>query len=607
MTVKGNIGKGMMALLAAVAVLAGCCKTAIEEPIDNDWQLLTGDKPLRFASAVQEEKGTKAPITDGSLPSGASFGVFAYYQPGTIGGTSGTWSDSKTPNIMKNQAVAFDGTDYNYSPLRYWPANEENTISFWAYYPYNSEVTTTTGVPSVRFTADGETDFMTTDLHEDLYYDACAGIVPLVFKHRLVYVSFKVVSPESGVTLESMKLTGIRNAGTYNHTTGWVLDDASTADYPVVVSSDIPLSSDPVSISKSLCLVPQTFVADGQKLEVTYSKDGGAPVTKTIGLNAAGQPIWGPNDHIVYTINVLHGTITQDGWTDSSHYVGVMADLPQVTIHFGSVSNKNISDLGDNVTFTSVNNNVATVQKVGGKWKIVPRGVGEAKITMTVTDPDGLFAPASFTQTITVAPSWWKVLNLTVAYGDDYVISDGNDQYIMGTSGIRSGGIFGATRKYYVMEPVALSPTPMFEGKYFTADHSSNSFVFGAGSAGRFSIRRGSDNYLYPRGHDILNILGFVWQETNDNDGLYLKDGDPPSNRTKDCWKLKGDGANISFQAYTSNRESGKYINYNSSNQYFDNNGGSSDYNHLWKKCDSIDDIVTNCRYDATNWPSVTP
>lgn len=486
-----------MALLAAAAVIAGCSKTVVEEPIDNEWQLLTGDKPLRFASAVQEEKGTKAPIIDVSLSSGASFGVFAYYQPGNLETyEGGRWNTSRVPNIMKNQQVNYDGSAYTYSPVRYWPANEENTISFWAYYPYNSEVTTTAGVPSVHFTADGETDFMTTDLHEDLYYDACAGIVPLVFKHRLVYVSFKLVSPESGVTLKSMKLTDIKNAGTYNHAAGWVLD-ASTAEY-TVVSSDILLSSDPESISKSLCLVPQTFVADGQKLEVTYSKDGGAPVTKTIDLKAAGQPSWGPNDHIVYTINVLQGTITQDGWTDSSHYVGVMADLPTVTIYFGS-DDKSISDPGVNVTFTSANSSVATVQKVDGEWKIVPRGVGEAQITMTVTDPKGLFAPASFTQTITVQPAWWKVLNADIENSGIYAISDFSDTHLMTTTGTyREVGtmLLSDGSRYYNIEQEDFSPVKVSNLAYFTSTNYGYKFSI---EDGRYSLQNSSSSYLLPQ------------------------------------------------------------------------------------------------------------
>lgn len=571
-----------MALLAAVAVLAGCSKTAIEEPIDNDWQLLTGDKPLRFASAVQEEKGTKAPITDGSLPLGASFGVFAYYQPGTIGGTSGTWSDSKTPNIMKNQAVAFDGTDYNYSPVRYWPANEENTISLWAYYPYNSEVTTISGVPSVHFTADGETDFMTTDLHEDLYYDACAGIVPLVFKHHLVYVSFKLVSPESGVTLKSMKLTDIQNAGTYNHAAGWVLD-ASTADYPVV-SSDIPLSSDPVSISKSLCLVPQTFVADGQKLEVTYSKDGGAPVTKTIGLKAAGQPSWGPNDHIVYTINVLQGTITQDGWTDSSHYVGVMADLPTVTIHFGSVSNKSVSELGDNVTFTSANSSVATVQKVDGTWKIVPRGEGTATITMTVTDPDGLFAPASFTQTITVQPAWWKVLEADVVDSGEYAISDNTDAHLMTTTAnYRQVGnlIVSDGSRYYNIEQEDFSPTKVNNRAYFTSTN--YGYIFSI-EAGRYSLQNSSSSYLLPQQRGDLYI--WRWRYIDPYDGLYLSSSTPANS-----WRISRNGNNFSFKASPGGSDKNQYINYNTTYNYFDCTGTASSYVHLWRKCVNIAEV----------------
>lgn len=116
-----------------------------------------------------------------------AIGVFAYL------------NDSDTPNFMNNQKVTYDGANWNYSPVKYWPNNEKDELSFYAYYPY-------------RETADGDTikaesssndkltinyccpnaniDLMAIKKLADLKYSAHQGQVPFAFKHLLARVKF---------------------------------------------------------------------------------------------------------------------------------------------------------------------------------------------------------------------------------------------------------------------------------------------------------------------------------------------------------------------------------------------------------------------------------
>lgn len=67
------------------------------------------------------------------------FGVFAYYTG------QDTYANTTAPNFMYNTKVS--GTAFTYSPVRYWPNNDNDKLSFFAYAPY-VEVTAGTGLPA---------------------------------------------------------------------------------------------------------------------------------------------------------------------------------------------------------------------------------------------------------------------------------------------------------------------------------------------------------------------------------------------------------------------------------------------------------------------------
>lgn len=71
----------------------------------------------------------------------AHFGVFASYSAGA------GWTDTNTMNFMFDQKVEKSGSDWIYTPLKYWPAKQGEKISFFAYAPY--------------FAADGSTKSIT--------------------------------------------------------------------------------------------------------------------------------------------------------------------------------------------------------------------------------------------------------------------------------------------------------------------------------------------------------------------------------------------------------------------------------------------------------------
>ena len=317
--------------------------------------------------------------------------------------------------------------------------------------------------------------------------------------------------------------------------------------------------------------------------------------------------------------------INRNEWyTTDTQYVGIFVPLSGTVTYDYLYSTYKPGYHDINLSFSSSNNSQATVQKINGVWNIIPRtDTGAGTVTLTLHapgtddnndgvfgDPDhDIFLATDFTQVLTVKPSWWKVLNNDIVSDAVYAISDASDGHLMKTthnttSSYRDGLVSLAYRDHY-MEQSGFTSTSFGGGKYFvTTDYG---YTFTAGN-NRYSISTGS-NYLFPRGHDWSLVANISWRESDNNDGLYLN-ATEPSNRSYTCWKVTRTGANFTMEAWTGRpaESKGKYINYNQSGRdnktYFDNNGDASNYNHLWKRCSSINDIVTNCGYSSSNWPS---
>lgn len=211
-------------ILAAVctltlSTLAGCVKTYDSAPEqDNPIQFQAGAGSL----LLNDDYASKA---DNDYYDNTSFGVFAFKQIG------GTWEQLATknwkPDYMFNQKVVHSlGSAYTYSPTRYWPDPSESSLSFWAYSPYDENAgllvsgststtytSTSVGLPDMRFTADGHTDLLYSNVVADQTFASNSGVVDLAFNHALSLVDVKAEKLDEGglytVTLEEVGFRGI--------------------------------------------------------------------------------------------------------------------------------------------------------------------------------------------------------------------------------------------------------------------------------------------------------------------------------------------------------------------------------------------------------------
>ena len=116
---------GCTALLCLAACDTG--KDTSDIPQGNIPVGFSGDLP---ATRVLQEYASASDLS--------SIGVFAYFTHGSFN------SGSATPNFMYNQEVKRQSptNNWTYSPERYWPNNETDKLSFFAYAPYVDETAT---------------------------------------------------------------------------------------------------------------------------------------------------------------------------------------------------------------------------------------------------------------------------------------------------------------------------------------------------------------------------------------------------------------------------------------------------------------------------------
>lgn len=358
-------GKTAVAL-ALVAALTGCTKASLRISEEAYWAALCGDKPICVAaSPIAETKATE-------LADGSNFGVFAFFQEGVVGSSTAHWSDSRTPSFMFNQLVEKDAGAYTYTPIHYWPSNEENTISFWAYSPYdasvafyesgssNSYIKTSSGIPDVRFTVtSGKDDFMTAEMVKDKTYENCDpvdGTVDFNFHHRLAKVEFKAkpaadyitgLPDDQKVTFKVKKIeilysynTADFHQNSSDNSVGWsnhTNEQASAESGSIVAlnnTSGIAIGTNPAvptsCTGSEAFMIPQSLRHNGVTetgndviVRITYLQIGGGMDGER---SATGSlyiddviTAWTPNSHYVYTFALspsdgLHITVNVQPW-----------------------------------------------------------------------------------------------------------------------------------------------------------------------------------------------------------------------------------------------------------------------------------------------------
>ncbi len=214
-------------LVAFVAALVGCGEdiAPTQPPIDPS----TGDA-IAFRSVSEDSGFESRALIKEDFVAGDNMGVVSYYFPDGVDDIS-----TLTPNFMYNQRVGYDGSQWSYSPIKYWPNNQGDRLMFFAYHPYNDGENNTNiqitpadhvGRPHMTFNTNSnlndQQDLLVARsslLSKDEIMNTHGGVVGFDFKHALSQINFSVeLTPESKIAIgdDKFRVRGVALANMWN-------------------------------------------------------------------------------------------------------------------------------------------------------------------------------------------------------------------------------------------------------------------------------------------------------------------------------------------------------------------------------------------------------
>lgn len=320
--------------LALGLLLAAC---SAEDGVPGVAQ--AGDCPIGFSTTVEETVTRSNDLNTANL---LSVGVFAYYTGGN------NWTTSDLPNFMYNQPVTRTGSTapWTYSPLKYWPNNPADKLSFMAYAPYVKEAVgsnpsfsgiTAGGYPSLGYTVPAtdneQKDLLVAVPLMDRTYATDNGKVSFTMEHALTRVTVFVKSNDNvaGKKLTDFSIQAVKK-GTMTFRTptadnakclGWTFGtpvemiavkpfNPSGTTFPFAV----PAVKDEKKQLADFFLLPATGTA--HKFSITYTTAGtagngqSAPV-QTVTLTDQPLPSmdkWGIGAYVSYTFAIEKQKLT---------------------------------------------------------------------------------------------------------------------------------------------------------------------------------------------------------------------------------------------------------------------------------------------------------
>lgn len=313
--------------LGLLLALSGC------QAEDNAPHTPQCNIPIGFSGDVPGTRAAKEYVSAADL---TDMGVFAYF-------TNGTFSEgSSTPNFMYNQQVErqADGS-WTYSPVKYWPGNTTDRLTFFAYAPYVDEAAaggsnpsfqgkTAAGFPKLTYTVPAaeadQTDLLAaTPLMNRTAPATGSEKVKFNLKHALTKVNIGIKS-EVGITVTALSVNNVPATATLTFTDsgfGW-------GSYTGTQNVNATLAAGGVAITAN--------AADAQSLAAFFVLPQKASATFSITYTQAGTPSmqftrtdialpatpasWEQGMSVGYTLHVkkdgkVTATVGQD-WTSES-------------------------------------------------------------------------------------------------------------------------------------------------------------------------------------------------------------------------------------------------------------------------------------------------
>ena len=225
-------------------MLTGCSYDATTEEGNADDSLIRFDC---YVPTATTRDGYVGPIgaTDRLKYPEVGFGVYSHY------------NSSETADFMNNQQVLWSGSNWYYTPARYWPNNDNDVLSFFAYAPYVSQagtygiqsVTSNLTAPTITYKSGTKPaecqDLLVSNLLTNR--KKTEGTVNLNFRHALAAININCkTNMASNLTIKIKSLTlksgttgfPIEGTCTVGETPSWSATTSGTYTYNETALSD---------------------------------------------------------------------------------------------------------------------------------------------------------------------------------------------------------------------------------------------------------------------------------------------------------------------------------------------------------------------------------
>ena len=331
--------KYLSGILLALSLLLGAC-----DKEESTSKLQQKNIPVNFSGDIPETKATKEYSAEADL---TSIGVFAYF-------TQGNFDESTAvPNFMYNQLVEkkTDGI-WSYNPVKFWPNNPSDKISFFAYAPYTNEATsgssnltfqektTASGFPTLKYTVPvaeaDQIDLLAAIPLMNRNYTTSNKTVKFQLNHALVKIAIYVKSNDNsqGKVLTAFSLKG-EKSGTLTYRPpvdasdkgfDWIYPATAVKETFTATAKNFAV---PDSITAEKKLLATFFLmpkSTGNTFNITYTYTGSNGL-ETIILNDQPLPAldqWKQGAFVSYTfgiekkVRVSVTTDTHPAWNNGS-------------------------------------------------------------------------------------------------------------------------------------------------------------------------------------------------------------------------------------------------------------------------------------------------
>lgn len=301
----------ILPMITLLLLLTACREEYTEQSILQDTQGLVG-----FHISEFETRGT--PLMQ--LSEVEEFKVLAYQH-------TALWDDvsaSAPATVFMNHISVSQTVDntWGYSPLRYWPANEN--LTFFGYTPEAStDLTPNAQGLTITTPTDGQAPVITYQIpatvedQPDLLVATSSNYnlnrsangnsaVDMQLTHALTCVGFKAIG--NGESISSIKISGIVGKGSIalgQSSIAWNIDPTDTTYVFQAGVNGEPLDDIPSSVLSDvgyLMMLPQTLT-EHAKLVITVEA-GDTSYEQTFSLNLPGNEEWQAGQFIEYQLAV---------------------------------------------------------------------------------------------------------------------------------------------------------------------------------------------------------------------------------------------------------------------------------------------------------------